>query len=335
MTRGAALSGALLVTLATPATWPLALGAFLIRGGIVLVALPLVVLPTPVGLGNVLGPILTSIAFGSVSGEVLIVLGSMIVVAVAWLFLGGWLAAALEAEAIRIVALDGDVAGSGRLRVNPATGRTAARVLAARLVADIPLGLVLAWGLIRLVVVTYDELTSPLDVSTPIVLRVLRGAPEVVFGIGLAWMVVEIVGAVAARRIVLADDGVGGALRFSVRFSVRSFARDPLSALASFWVPTLGLIVVLVPSALATTAAAGAVRSVLRESGEPGDPVAVLVAVLSLVLLWVVGLLLAAVVCAWRTAVWTVAAIARDGTFGGSTDRRPGDWRRDRSSGTL
>ena len=165
-------------------------------------------------------------------------------------------------------------------------------------------------------------------ISTPIVLRVLRGAPEVVFGIGLTWMVVEIVGAVAARRIVLADDGVGGALRSAVRSAVR----HPAAALASFWVPTLGLIVVLVPSALAAAAAAGAVRSVFRE---PGGPVAVLVAVLSLVFLWGVGLLLAAVVCAWRTAVWTVAAIARDGTFGGSTDRRPGDWRRDRSSGTL
>lgn len=328
MTRGAALSGALLVMLATPATWPLALGAFLTRGGIVLVALPLVVLPTPVGLGNVLGPTLTSIAFGSVSTEVLIVLGLIVVVALALLVVGGWLAAALEMEAIRIVALDEDVAGSRPLRVSPAPGRTAARVLAARVIADIPLGLVLAWGVIRLVVVTYDELTSPLDVSTPIVLRILRGAPEVVFGIGLAWMVGEIVGAVAARRIVLADDGVGAALRFSVR----SFARDPLSALASFWVPTLGLIVVLASSALAAAAAAGAVRSVLRE---PGDPVAVLVAVLSLVLLWVVGLLLAAVVCAWRTAVWTVAELARNGTFGGSTDRRPGDWRRDRSSGTL
>lgn len=334
MTRGAALSGALLVTLATPATWPLALGAFLIRGGIVLVALPLVVLPTPGGLGNVLGPTLTSIALGSASSEVLVVLGLMVVVPLAWLVVGGWLAAALEMEAIRIVALDVQVAGSRRLRVSPAAGRTAARVLAARLVAVIPLGLVLSWGAIRLVIVTYDELTSPLDVSTPIVLRVLSGASEVVIGIGLAWMVGEIVGAVAARRIVLAGEGVGGALRFAVRSSVR----HPLSALASFWVPTLGLIVVLAPSALATAAAAGAVRSVLRGSGDPGEagePVAILAAVLSLVLLWVVGLLLAAVVCAWRTAVWTVAEIARDGTFGGSTDRRPGDWREDRSSGTL
>jgi hypothetical protein len=48
-----------------------------------------------------------------------------------------------------------------------------------------------------------------------------------------------------------------------------------------------------------------------------------------------VGLLLASVVCAWRAAVWTVADVARDGTFGGSADRRPGDWRSDRSSANL
>ena len=45
---------ALLVTLATPATWPLALATFLVRGGVILVLLPIVVLPTTVGLGNTL-----------------------------------------------------------------------------------------------------------------------------------------------------------------------------------------------------------------------------------------------------------------------------------------
>ena len=309
MTGGAALGGALIVTLATPATWPLALGAFLIRGGIVLVALPLVVLPTPVGIGNVLGPTLTSIAFGSVSGEVLVVAGLAVVVGLIWLLVGGWLAAALEAEATWIVALDEDIAGFRQRPAGRAHGRTAARVLAARLIANIPLGLVLSWGLIRIVVVTYDELISPLDVSTPIGLRVLRAAPEVVIAIGLAWMIGEIVGAVAARRVVLAGDGVGPALRSALVTTVR----HPLSSLVAFWVPTIALLVVLVLSAIAASSAAGTARSVLSE---PDDPVPVLLAVLSLVLLWIVGLLLTAVVGAWRAATWTVAEVVRDGTFG-------------------
>ena len=59
MTRGAALTRALLATLATPVTWPLALAAFLLRGGILVFTLPILVLPTPVGLGNVLAPTIT------------------------------------------------------------------------------------------------------------------------------------------------------------------------------------------------------------------------------------------------------------------------------------
>ena len=49
MSRGAALSGALLVTLASPATWPLALAVFLLRGGLLVVVLPILILPTPAG----------------------------------------------------------------------------------------------------------------------------------------------------------------------------------------------------------------------------------------------------------------------------------------------
>lgn len=314
MTRGVALSGALLVTLATPATWPLALAVFLIRGGILLVALPIVELPTPVGLGNVVAPTLTSIAFGSVSVEVLIVSGAAVVGVSVWLIAGGWLAAALEAEGTRIVALDEEVVALHARPVPPTTGRTAARILAARLIANVPLGIVLAWGSVRLVVSAYHELTSPLDVSTPIVLRVLRGSPEVVIAIVLAWMIGEIVGAVAARRVVLAGAGVAGALRSALA----TCARHPLSVFARFWVPTLGLVIVLVPSAVAAGSAWGAVDSVL---GEPADPIRILVAVLLLVLLWIVGLLLASVVCAWRAAVWTVAEVDREPDL--AVSRRP------------
>jgi hypothetical protein len=328
MTRGAALTGALLVTLATPATWPLALAAFLLRGGIVLVALPIVVLPTPVGLGSAIGPTLTSIALGSATVEVLAIGAATIVLVSAWLFVGGWLAAALEAEGIRVVTLDDDVATLDPRPVPPTTGRIAARILAVRLIAEVPLGLVLSWGSVRLITVAYHELTSPLEVSTPVVLRVLRASPEVVIAIGLAWMIGEIVGAVAARRVVLADAGIAAALRSAIA----SCARHPLSTLARFWVPTIGLVVVLLPSAVAAASAGAAVGAAL---GQADDPVQVLLAVVALVFLWIVGLLLASVVSAWRAAVWTIAEVAREGTFGGSADRRPGDWYPDVPSGNL
>jgi len=332
VTHGAALARALLVTLATPATWPLALAAFLLRGGIVVMALPIVVLPTPVGLGNVFAPTITSVALGSVPIAAVVATVAIAGGVVLWLVVGGWLAAAIEAEGARIVARDEDLAGMSGPRapavVPVGDGRIAARILTARLVAGVPLILGLAWGSVRLVFVTYRELTVPADTATPIVLRVLRASPEVVVVIVAAWMIGEIVGSVAARRIALDGDHVVAALRRAVSTSVR----QPLATLARFWVPTIALLAVIAPSALAAGWASSAARDVLQQRA---DPLSVLIAVVVFVVLWVVGLVLSAVACAWRAAVWTVADLLGRGTFGGSGTGRPGDWRADTSSANL
>ena len=324
---------ALLVTLATPATWPLALATFFIRGGIVLVLLPVVVLPTTVGLGNLLGPTLLSIASGAIPVQVIVVAGAVGVLALVWVVVGGWLAAALEAEGARVVARDEEVMALGAAEAPAAlvavsSRRVAGRILAARLIACMPLAVILALGSVRLVFVTYRELTSPLDVSAPLTFRVLRGAPEVVVGVVLAWTLAEIVGAVAARRITLADARVGEALAGAVSVLIRA----PLASLVRFVIPTMVLVVILVPAAVAASSAWEAVGTVL---GEAAEPLPLLLTVVAFVGLWVVGLLLVAVVCAWRAAIWTVAEMARKGTFGGSTHRRPGHWRLVRSSATL
>jgi hypothetical protein len=331
VTRGAALTGALLITLATPATWPLALGAFLVRGGIVLVTVPVVVLPTPVGLGNVLAPAITPIALGSVPPAVVVASIAGFVAVVAWIVLGGWLAAALEAEGARIVARDPDLVGPGGTVARPVTagpGRVAWRILAARLLTLFPLAVAFAWGAVRVVAVTYDELVVPSDTATPIVVRVVRAAPEVILVVLAAWVLGEILGAVAARRIALDGDGVGASLRAAGTRSVR----HPLAALARFLLPTTALALVLVPTAIATGSAWEALGGALRGGS---DPPTVLVTVVLFVGLWVAGLFLVAIVSAWRAAVWTVADVTAAGTFGGSTDRRPGDWRAGRTSARL
>lgn len=333
MSRGATIARGLLVTLATPATWPLALAAFLIRGGIVLFILPIVVLPTPVGLGTAFGPTVTAVALGRTPVEVFVGTGLAVLVVLLWLFGGGWLAAAMEADGARIVASHDDLTADPRPEAGKPSHeipgrRVAGRILAARLIANIPLMLVLAWGTVRLVFAAYSELTSPLDVSTPIVVRVLRRTPEVVAALVLGWMVGEMIGAVAARRIALAGDGIGRALRGAVGWCLR----HPVTILTRFWVPTIVLALIIAPATLAAGSAWSAAGATLDT---PGDPVSVLVSVVALVFLWVVGLVLASVVCAWRAAVWTVGEVLREGTFGGSSDRRPGDWRSEGSSATL
>jgi hypothetical protein len=332
--RGAALTGALLVTLGTPATWPLALAAFLLRGGFLVVAFPIVALPTTVELGNVLAPNLSSVALGSVSVELAIVTGAIGLAVVAWLVVGGWLAAAMEAEGARIVARDEDVAASrpgsvdGAVSPRVGDGRVATRILAARLIVYLPLAVALSWGSIRLVVTAYVELTSPLEVATPIVLRVVRASPEVIIAILVAWTLGEIVGAAAARRITLAGEGVVAGLRSALAITVRR----PLTALVRFWLPTAALLLVLLPTGLAAGSGWEAATDAI---GRRQEPIAVALAVVAFVGSWVVGLLLVGVVCAWRAAAWTVAEVAREGTFGVSPDRRPGDWRPEGTSATL
>ena len=51
------------------------------------------------------------------------------------------------------------------------------------------------------------------------------------------------------------------------------------------------------------------------------------------VALWLGGLVLVSMVCAWRAAAWTLDAEQR--TFGVTVDTRPGDWSDAESSGTL
>jgi hypothetical protein len=343
VTRGGTLLAALLVTLATPTTWPLALATFLVRGGILIVLLPIVVLPTTVGIGTAFGPTLLTVAFGSIPNEVIVLAAGIGSGSLAWLVVGGWLAAALEAAGARIVAGDEEVAALGggsptgasgmsesgsAIHLSPPAGRVATRILIARLAAYVPFGVVVALGSIRLIFVTYRELTAPLDVATPITIRVLRGSPEVVVGVVVAWMLAEIVAAVAARRIALRDARVGAALAHAVSVVLR----QPAMSLAQFWLPSFVLLIVLLPSALAAASAWEAVGTVLNEEA---DPLRLLAAVSAFVGLWIVGLVLVGVVCAWRAAIWTVAEVVREGTFGGSADRRPGHWRLARSSATL
>lgn len=326
MRRGRGIVAALSVTMARPSTWPLALGAFLLRGGMIVVLLPIVVLPTPVGVGNLLAPAVMSISLGAIPVGLVVASVGLGVGFALWVVVGGWLAAALEAEGIRIVA---DAARDHRLATS--RRRMAGRILAVRLACLLPLAVVLAVGTIRMVFVTYTELVLPSDATSPIAIRVLRDAPDVPIVIALTWMAGEIVAAVGARRIVLAGEGVGAALRVAVARSVR----HPLPALVRFWLPLLAFAVVLVAAGLVVAMAWQAVGDRLAAAQDPIGLLVAMIVVAVLVAAWLAGLLLVGAVTAWRGAVWTVAEVSAAGTFGGSTNRRPGDWRADPRSATL
>jgi hypothetical protein len=243
---------------------------------------------------------------------------------VAVVLLAGWFAAAAEATLVRD-APAWDELDPDRVIAAPRRGE-AARVLGARLVAHLPLAFVLAWSATRVVDAAYRELSRPLDVTTPIALRVLGSVPEVIALVAVTWAGGQIVGAVAARRVVLIGSSVGGGLRAALAECIRR----PLQSLVLFVVPLTALLAVLLPTAAATTSTWDRARVAIAESVGALEGIAT---VCLFVGLWLGGLVLVSMVCAWRAAAWTLDAEQR--TFGVTQPVRPGDWSDQEPSGTL
>ena len=318
MRIGATLAAALLAVLDRPSTWPLALAAFLIRGGWLLVVAPIVVLPTAVGLANVVAPLLEDVAFGRRTGElialVVLVLGGTLV----WLIGGGIVAAAAEVEAIRRLASDPEVArGASAPRTD--TLGAAWRIAALRLIAHVPFAVALVWGAARLAAVGYAELTVPSDVTVPAAWRIAAGAPDALIGILLTWLAGETIGALAARRVVLA----GETARVALRRAMGRFFRSPVRPSVLTVIATLVLVIVIAVTGLA----AGAALDQLRSGFASGDASIATTALLVLfVALFAGGLVLVGLTSAWRTAIWTMDTVpGMDGTFGGVGGSRSGD----------
>src|SRR6185312_14493665 len=126
-------------------TWPMALAVFLLRGGLILVVLPIVVLPSPVELGNLLAPALIAVVLQGPSLELVAVAGLVGLAVLAWFVAGGLAAATLEAEAARMVVVqaeDGVGASEpvdGRERTDGDRHRPVATpILVARAAAHVP-----------------------------------------------------------------------------------------------------------------------------------------------------------------------------------------------------
>lgn len=330
MTSGAILVASLLAALAQPSAWLLALATFLLRGGIVLVVAPILVLPSAVGLSNVFAPMATSLVFGGPSTELVVLALAVVLLALTWLIVGGLLSGATETWLITAIRPD-DVGLAGEAwRPDDAPARRAApRILAVRVVGHLPTVLALAGGTIRIVQVAYGELTLPTEVSTPLVFRVLLGAPEAVAAIVIAWAFGEVVGVVAARRIVIGEESAPTAV---VR-AVGSVLRRPVRSVVLFGLPGLALLAVLVASGATASSAWHVLQAALSFSG---DPLEIGFDLLVFLVLWVGGLVVTAVVCTWRATAWTlVARLERPGTFGVARTRREGDWKPGLTSATL
>jgi hypothetical protein len=345
-TRGATLA-ALLAVLARPAWWMLGLAGFLARGGILLFLLAIVTLPSPLAASNVVAPLLVPIIFGGFTPLLVALLVSGALSLVAWVVAGGWIGAATEIvlirDARRAAAEEGLPVQSG----DPAGHWLIGRVAIAHLVAHVPLAIVTALGSVAIVNVTYVELTSPFEVSTPLPLRIVAGAAGPILAIVIAWLVGELAGGLAARRVVQADEAVLAAVRGAYGDLVFRPRSRVLPALLTTIVLAMDLVAMLAAVDLSWTAAWSRLVEV------PADAVATGLALASFAASWCLALLVAGLIDAWRGVAMTLEIerarvlelAGRDagssigappaGTYGASTHRRPGDWSAHNEGGSL
>jgi hypothetical protein len=297
------MSVALLATLDRPRWWAIALAAFLVRGGLIVLLVPIVVVPTPAGVTNLVAPTLVGFVFGGPSPAFLWLVAASLSAALALLILGGFVAAWLDLAIIREVTRDDELEQSdGSVRV--ADGGThprglATRALAGRLLAHAPTLAVVAWGALRVVPSAYAELISPGDPDIPLVLRVVARVPEVLALAAGSFAIGEAVGGLAVRRIA-AGLGLGGALRRSWLDVVRQ--PTTIATMIATDVVVLGIALV---EAAVVAVTWNEMRIVLVDGGtRPELALALVVFSAS----WLAGAWLLGVAVTFRQVAWTFEA---------------------------
>jgi hypothetical protein len=347
-TRGATLA-ALLAALGRPSWWILALAGFLVRGGIVVFVVAIVTLPSPLALSNDLAPLLTPLYFGRLEPTTLVLLVAAIVIVVAWIVAGGWFAAATEVVLVRDAQQAAYEEGLPTRPLPPAGSMLITRSAVAHLVALIPMAFVLGVGSVQIFGVAYRELVNPSDAG-PIVLRVVREASGPIATIVVAWILGELVGGMAVRRIVLGRESVLGA----VLRSAVGLVRRPVGLIA----PVVTTAVLAIDLAAILTVVMLVWTEVRTRFAHPfAEPLTTGLALVTLGAAWCLALLVTGLIDAWRsaamtfevertaadTAAWSTGADEAGsqtgppsgGTFGASAHRLPGDWSADDPGGSL
>ncbi len=284
---------ALLAVLVHPRWWLLALAAFLSRGGLLLLLLPVIPLPTTAALANALGPTLVGFVFGGPSVAFLLLIGALVLAIAAWLLSSGLIGAALDLRLVREVVADDEFGPA-----EPPTHGDPWRALAVRWAGHLPTLVVTVWGAVPLVDAAYAELVHPGDASLPVVVRVLLRVPDVVVALVGAWILGEAVGGLAVRHLVW-----GTGIRRSLLRGLRSIIHP--SALVVLALTSLILVAALWVGGMAVSQAFEQARFELMDGGTP------LAQWLALVLLsasWFGTILLVALAVALRSTAWTYEA---------------------------
>jgi hypothetical protein len=287
----ASMRTALAATMTHPAWWVMALAAFLVRGGFVVVLLPLVSLPSVPSLSTALAPSIEALILSRRSLEGVLI-GTVLISTIVGLLwaaglAGSWLDLALLRDSAEAEELEGRV---------PLAMRSTWHAFGLRLAAHLPTLLALGYGTVRIVTVTYAELLSPGDQNVPLVARVVGRAPDAIALVIVTWLLGEAVGGLAARR-----SGAGEPV-------IRSLGRAMRDLLgprgAATFVVSNG--VVLVAGGLLVTLVGRASEHLRAYIFDGANDIAIAAALLLLVSTWILCLALLGAALAWRATAWTI-----------------------------
>lgn len=319
-----AVSAALTVVVSQPRLWLLGMLGFLLRGGLLVLVLPIIVLPTEVEVRLMLGANLGT------SG---LTPGFFVLAGVA-----GAIAALLALLALLMVAI-ADVASFEQLVTAPQTleqrgwrepiGFAGAsrrgliwRAYAVQLAALLVLAAVAVPVALALNQATIDELLRPSS-NTLIYQRVLSDAQQPVLLFVVALVLIEVFSAAAEQELLVRATGLRGAWPASGgrRTRLTGFAhalgRPIRSPGSTLFAALVGWLVWLAAATIVVGALAFTwpqVEATFLALPVPGVPEAVhllalFVVALVLAAVFVLGLLLFGVVSAVRAALWTVAGL--------------------------
>lgn len=314
----ASVATAFLVTLGRPSLWLLGALGFAARGGFLLLALPIITIPSPVVLSVIFRGRFSATGISPELEAVVVLLAS-------GLLLGGLLLAAL-ADVAAFERLIGDpesselragvearrpVSGEGKRLVLTLAGIQALALLPAAIVA-----LGLYQGLTSLVI---SEVQAPSSLDTPLVLRVLERARDPLLAFALLLLLADMLYALASRAVLAWHFRVGlpgrprpgsapaAAMRGAERLVIR-----PLRTLGTGVLAWSVSLVVLLPVAWASSVAWDGVRSAYLATGSPSEPTTLpltFLASLAFAAIWVAGSILAGFASAVRAALWSADAL--------------------------
>ncbi len=289
-----------------PQLWLLGALGFALRGGIILLTLPIVVLPTQVEARLLIGNYLGSTGFTS-SFYVLVggfAIGAALLTVAILLGL-----ARLERLSFERLLTSPEVRADTELATTHLAGTNRRRGLFVKLFVVQVLAFValisciapVAWLTVR---AAYEEITRPTS-SVPIYERVLGTIGEPLFFLLVAVVIIEMLSSLGTREVLARAYG-GRRVRRS-----RSW-HAPLRVVSTALLSWLATLLAVVPALWALSAAWSATRGAFLSSvsfSDLGDDVAMVAAALALSAAFVLALFLGGFASAFRSALWSLTRL--------------------------